>query len=37
MAIKMKVRAVVGRGEGGPLCDPRSELLPGGGAKIVEG
>ena len=34
-AIKMKARAVVGRGEEGPLCDPGSELLLGGRARVV--
>ena len=33
LAIKMKARTVVGRGEKGPLCDPGSELLLGGSTK----
>ena len=40
--IKLKARAVVGRGEEDPLCDPGSELLLGGnargvGARIIDG
>ena len=36
LAIKTKARAtVVGRGEEGPLCDPGSELLLGGSARVV--
>ena len=35
LAIKMKARTVVGRGEEGPLCDPGSELLLGRRAKRV--
>ena len=34
LAIKMKARTVVGRGEEGPLCDPGSELLLGGSARV---
>ena len=34
-AIKMKARTVVRRGEEGPLCDPGSELLLGGSARVV--
>ena len=39
----MKARAVVGRGEKGPLCDPGSEILLGGkergegSARIING
>ena len=36
-AIKMKARAEVGREEEGPLCDPGSELLLGGSARVVRG
>ena len=36
-AIKMKARAEVGRGEEDPLCDPGSELLLGGSARVVRG
>ena len=35
LAVKMKARAEVGREEDGPLCDPGSELLLGGSAKVV--
>ena len=39
--MKMKARTVVGRGKGGPLCDPGSELLPGReserSARIING
>ena len=31
----MKARTVVGRGEKDPLCDPGSELLLGGSARVV--
>ena len=34
---KMKARAEVGREEEGPLCDPGSELLLGGSARVVRG
>ena len=30
-------RTVVGRGEEGPLCEPGSELLQGGSARVVGG
>ena len=36
-AIKMKARAEVGREEEGPLCDPGSEVLLGGSARVVRG
>ena len=36
-AIKMKARTVVGRGGEGPLCDPGSELLLGGRARVLRG
>ena len=35
--MKMKARTVVGRGEEGPLCDPVSELLLGGSARVARG
>ena len=31
----MKARTAVGRGEERPLCDPGSELLLGGSARVV--
>ena len=34
LAIKTKARTVVGRGEEGPPCDPGSELLLGGSARV---
>ena len=34
LAMKMKARTVVGRGEKGPLCDPGSDLLLGGRARV---
>ena len=34
---KMKARTVVRRGGEGPLCDPGSELLLGGIARVVRG
>ena len=34
LATKMKARTVVGRGEEGPLCDPGSELLLEGRARV---
>ena len=37
LAVKMKARAEVGREEEGPLCDPGSELLLGGGTRVVRG
>ena len=37
LAIKIKVRTVVGRGEKSPLPDPGSELLLGGRARVVRG
>ena len=37
LAIKMKARTVVGREDEGPLCDPGSELLLGGSARVVRG
>ena len=37
LALKMKARTVVGRGEEGPLCDPGSELLVGGSTRVVRG
>ena len=37
LAVKIKARAEVGREEEGPLCDPRSELLLGGSARVVRG
>ena len=37
LSIKMKAHTVVGRGEEGPLCDPGSELLLGGRARVVRG
>ena len=33
----MKARTVVGRREEGPVCDPGSELLPGGRASLAQG
>ena len=33
----MKADIVVGRGEEGPLCDPGSELLLVGSARVVRG
>ena len=35
LAIKVKARAEVARGEEGPLCYPGSELLLGGSARAV--
>ena len=35
LAIKMKARTVVGKGKEGPRCDPGSELLLGGRARVV--
>ena len=35
LAVKMKARTEVGREEEGPLCDPGSELLLGGSARVV--
>ena len=37
LAVKMKARAEVEREEEGPLCDPGSELLLGGSARVVRG
>ena len=37
LVIKRKARAEVGREEEGPLCDPGSELLLGGSARVVRG
>ena len=37
LAIKMKARIVVGRGEEDPRCDPESELLPEVSARVVQG
>ena len=37
LAVKMKARAEVGREEEGPPCDPGSELLLGGSARVVRG
>ena len=37
LAVKMEARAEVGREEEGPLCDPGSELLLGGSARVVRG
>ena len=34
---KNEARTVMGRGEEGPLCDPGSELLLGGSARVVRG
>ena len=35
LAINFKARTVVGRGEKGPLCDPGSEILLGGSARVA--
>ena len=35
--MKMKARTVLGRGDEGPLCDPASEVLLGGRARVVQG
>ena len=32
-----KARTVLGREEEGPLCNPGSELLLGGSARVVQG
>ena len=37
LPIKTKARTVVGREEEGSLCDPESELLLGGSARVVRG
>ena len=37
LAINMRARTVAGRGEKGSLCDPGSELLLGGSARVVRG
>ena len=37
LGIKMKARAEVGREEEGLLCDPGSELLRGGSARVARG
>ena len=37
LAIKMKARAEVGREEEGLVCDPGSELMLGGSARVVLG
>ena len=37
LAVEMKARAEVGKEEEGPLCDPGSELLLGGSARVVRG
>ena len=37
LAVKMRTRDEVGREEEGPLCDPGSESLLGGSARMVRG
>ena len=37
LSIKTKARTVAGRGEKSPLCDPGSELLLGGRARVKRG
>ena len=37
LAIKMKARADVRRGQEGTVCDPRSELLLGRSVRVVRG